>query len=404
MNKQPTSSDTKHIIASGKKYYATTYAQLPIVIKSGSGVRVQDTDGKEYLDFVAGIAVNALGYGNEKLKAALEQVIEGGITHCSNLYWNRPAVEAAEKLVELGSMEKVFFCNSGAEANEAALKLARKYGHQHKDLNTNRIITMEGSFHGRTYAAVTATGQTKYHKNFAPMMPDFAYARFNDFESVAALVDDRTCAILVEPVQGEGGIIPATQQFLTQLRELCDQEDILLIFDEVQCGMGRLGTPFAFEHFGVKPDAVTLAKGLGAGVPVGALLIGSKAAETFQPGEHASTFGGSLLAGAAVSCMMDHLSDDRFMKHLRNAAATLQTGLEALKSQFPHLVIDVRGHGLMMGIELSQAAKPVIEDCLQHGLLLVGAGEKVIRFVPPLIVTPDEIQEGLDILKQALSR
>lgn len=393
----------EQIIQTGTQVFAQTYSQFPLVLVSGEGVRVKDAQGKEYLDFVAGIAVNSLGYKNRKLSDALKAVIDNGITHCSNLYWNQPAVDAARKLTALSSLEKVFFCNSGAEANEAALKLARKYGHLHKGLNANMIITMKQSFHGRTYGAVTATGQLKYHKHFAPMMPDFAYAEFNDLESVKKLVTERTCAVLVEPVQGEGGIIPAQPEFLKGLRSLCDDHDMLLIFDEVQCGMGRIGTPFAFQSYDVIPDAVSLAKGLGAGVPVGALVLGEKTADIFAPGDHATTFGGNLLAGAAASCVADHLADAAFMKQVNDSAAVLSSELLDLKKRHPDTIREVRGKGLMMGIELTSEAKPVITASMDRGLLLVGAGTHVIRFVPPLTVTSKDILEAVHILEESMN-
>jgi predicted acetylornithine/succinylornithine family transaminase len=324
------------------------------------------------------------------------------MTHCSNLYWNQPAVEAAQKLASLSSLEKVFFCNSGAEANEAALKLARKYGHLHKGLNANMIITMKQSFHGRTYGALTATGQMKYHKHFAPMMPDFAYAEFNNLESVKKLVTERTCAILVEPVQGEGGIKPAEPEFLKGLRSLCDSNDMLLIFDEVQCGMGRIGTPFAFQSYDVVPDAVSLAKGLGAGVPVGALIFGRKAADIFAPGDHATTFGGNLLAGAAASCVADHLADASFIKQINDTAAVLSSKLLELQNRHPDTIKQVRGKGLMMGIQLSSEARPLISACMERGLLLVGAGTHIIRFVPPLTVTSEDVAEAVNILDESM--
>lgn len=393
--------NTQQLIETGKKVTAGTYSQLPIVIEQASGCTVTDSEGKSYLDFVAGIAVNALGYGDPGLAGALKQVIDGGITHCSNLYWNSPAIEAASRLTSLSGLEKVFFCNSGAEANEAALKLARKYGHSKKGLNANQIISMSNSFHGRTYGAVTATGQEKYHKGFAPMMPDFSYAAFNDLESVKRLITPRCCAIIVEPIQGEGGIIPATKEFLQGLRDLCDKEDILLIFDEVQCGMGRTGYPFAFQEYGIIPDAVSLAKGLGAGIPIGALLIGQKASTTFVPGDHASTFGGNLLATAAARYMSDKLADPAFLDRIRAASEALEAMLEGLRREFPHLVVEIRGKGLMRGIELSEEAKPYIARALELGLLLVGAGTKVIRFVPPLVVTSREIEQAGKLLSEA---
>ncbi len=393
---------TTELINTGKRVFAQTYTQLPIIVDSAAGCTVTDTDGNSYLDFVAGIAVNALGYGDKELAASLHKVIDSGITHCSNLYWNAPAIEAASNLVQLSGLTRVFFCNSGAEANEAALKLARKYGHEHKGPNANMVISMKNSFHGRTYGAVTATGQQKYHKGFSPMMPDIAYAAFNDLTSVQELITKRTCAIIVEPVQGEGGIIPATREFLAGLRSLCDREDILLLFDEVQCGMGRLGTPFAYQQFGVIPDAVSLAKGLGAGVPAGALVIGKKAAETFVPGDHASTFGGNLLAGAAAACMTRRLSDQKFMEHIAAASTHLSEQLQNLQTQFPDQIQKVRGKGLMMGLVMNHPVKPVIAACLEKGLLLIGAGTDVIRLVPPLIISKEEIDQAAKILQEVL--
>ncbi len=394
--------NTSEYIAAGKSHFAPTYAQLPIIIEKGEGCNVTDTEGNTYLDFVAGIAVNALGYSHQGLKKALSEVLESGVTHTSNLYWNTYAIEAAKNLTGLSGLERVFFCNSGAEAIEAALKLARKYGHIKKGPTANKIISMNNSFHGRTYGAVTATGQQKYHKNFAPMMPDITYADFNDLESVAAQIDTRTCAILIEPIQGEGGVKPAELSFLKGVRALCDEHDILLIFDEVQCGMGRIGTPFAFQQFDVKPDAVSLAKGLGAGVPVGALVIGEKAADTFAPGDHASTFGGNYLAGAAAAYMTSQLMDEDFLAHINEVSDQLRSSLNKLATTYPELIQEVRGRGLMMGIELSTGIKPIIEGCFDKGLLLVGAGAQVIRFVPPLIVKKEEIDSAMAILDSVL--
>ena len=395
--------DTQTLLHEGALYTMNTYAQLPVILTGGKGTRVFDSEGNSYLDFVAGIAVNALGYGNPIIKQAITEVLDGGLTHCSNLYWNIPAIQTAGKLVTLSGLDKTFFCNSGAEANEAALKLARKYGHLHKGPDCNQIITMKHKVHGRTYGAVTATGQEKYHKGFAPMMPDFAYAEFNNLESVKKIVSSRTCAILVEPVQGEGGIIPARKEFLEGLRELCDIQDILLIFDEVQCGMGRLGTVFGYQSYGVVPDAVTLAKGLGGGVAIGAMVANAKAAKAFTPGDHASTFGGNLLATAAAGAVLDELYKEEFLASVNVSGNALKTGLENLKTKYPELIVDVRGQGLMLGIELSKPAKPIIEACMESGLLLVGAGVHIIRFVPPLIVSQAEVQEAVSILDAVIA-
>lgn len=390
------------LIETGKKHFMNTYAQLPIVLTGGKGSYITDLAGKTYLDFVGGIAVNALGYGDQRLAAALKEVLDSGLTHCSNLYWNSYAIRAAALLAELSGLERVFFCNSGAEANEAAIKLARKYGSLYKGPEAVKLISMKDSFHGRTYGAVTATGQTKYHKGFAPLMPEIVYAVYNSSASVRDLIDDHTCAVILEPVQGEGGIHPADRTFMQEVRQLCDEHNALLIFDEVQCGMGRIGKPFAFQEFGVIPDAVTLAKGLGAGVPVGALVAGEKAAAAFSPGDHASTFGGNLLAAAAAEVMLTLLKEGSIIENTVFRGKELTEGLKALQREFPDLIIDVRGLGLMQGIELSQEAAPFIAAALNKGLLLVGAGPRVIRFVPPLTVTPEEIAVMLELLRSAL--
>jgi acetylornithine/N-succinyldiaminopimelate aminotransferase len=391
------------LLNSGKAHMMNTYAQLPIILTGGSGSRVQDSNGNTYLDFVAGIAVNALGYGNEILKSALKAVIDSGLTHCSNLYWNEPAITAAALLAELSGLDRVFFCNSGAEANEAAMKLARKYGFLHKGPGATKIISMKQSFHGRTYAAITATGQPKYHKGFSPLMPDIEFAEFNNSASVEALIDDKTCAVILEPVQGEGGIHPADPQFLKEVRQLCDKYDALLIFDEVQCGMGRCGKPFAYQLSGVTPDAVSLAKGLGAGIPIGALAATEKAASAFTPGDHASTFGGNLISTAAAAVVLTSLKDGKLTNNASVRGTQLTEGLSVLQQEFPDLITDIRGVGLMQGIELSATAGPIIALCLKKGLLLVSAGTHIIRFVPPLTVSGAEISEMLGILKAAIA-
>ncbi len=399
MKPEVTLNTTRDVIEAGKAYVMSTYAQLPVVLTGGRGCEVYDMDGNTYLDFVAGIAVNALGYGDEELKAEILKIMEGGLTHCSNLYWSRPAVEAASLIARLSGLEKTFFCNSGAEANEAALKLARKFGSR---TGRSRIISMEQSFHGRTYGAVTATGQPKYHAGFSPMVPDIVYARFNSLESVEELIDENTCAVITEPIQGEGGIIPAKEEFLKGLRKLCDDHDLLLIFDEVQCGMGRTGRPFAFQQYQAVPDVMTLAKGLGAGIPIGAMAAGSRAADVLSPGDHASTFGGSLIAAAAASVVLRRLSEGSLLSSVEKTGALLRELLLDLQKEFP-VITDVRGMGLMQGIELSCEASPVVKASMEKGLLLVQAGVKVIRFVPPLTVTEGEIMKGAEILRSAFA-
>lgn len=387
-------------IEDGKAVFMETYAQYPLILSGGEGCRVVDDRGRSYLDLVSGIAVNALGYKDPELIQALQGVLDGGLLHCSNLYWNNPAIEAARALVELSGMDRVFFCNSGTEANEAAIKLARKYGSQ-KDQRRTDIIAMEQSFHGRTYGSLSATGQEKYQKAFRPLVPGFFYTPFNNLEGVEALVSDTTCAILVEPVQGEGGVIPAKKEFLTALRSLCDRNDILLIFDEVQCGMGRTGHAFAWQGYGVQPDVMTLGKALGCGVPIGAMVARNRAATTFVPGDHAATFGGNLLSTSAATVILNRLTEGTLLKHVQQVSQHLLRKLEKVKKQFSQ-IIEIRGMGLMLGMELTVPARPIVEACMKRGMLITNAGVKVLRFVPPLVITEKEIDEAVAILQEAL--
>jgi predicted acetylornithine/succinylornithine family transaminase len=386
----------------GKSVFMETYAQFPIVLAGGDGRYVFDTQGKRYLDLVAGIAVNILGYGDKRLSSALHKVIDNGLLHCSNLYWNSYAVTAASRLARLSSMEKVFFCNSGTEANEGAIKLVRKYGSSLKEGRTD-IITMKQSFHGRTYASMTATGQTKYQKSFYPLVPGFSYAPFNDSDALKNMVTDTTCAIFIEPVQGEGGVVPADASYLKKVRQLCDDRDILLVFDEVQCGMGRTGKPFAWQKSGVKPDVMTLAKALGGGVPIGAVVATGKAATVLQPGDHAATFGGNLLATAAADCVLEVLEDGELLEHVEKVGSYLRNSLEALKGRFSQIV-EVRGAGLMLGVQMSIPVRPILDMCMQEGLILANAGPEILRFVPPLTITESEIDEAITILTRVLEK
>ncbi|NLE14525.1 MAG: aspartate aminotransferase family protein [Spirochaetales bacterium] len=389
-------------IAAGKQYLLDTYAQVPVVFDRGEGMYLFDEEGNKYLDFVGGIAVNALGYHDAGLSAAIAEVVEKGLLHCSNLYYNTQAIAAAKGLCTLSGMDRVFFCNSGAEANEAALKLARKFGHKSSPARTD-IISMVHSFHGRTYGAITATGQDKYHVNFDPLPEGFSYAEFNNLESVKALVSEKTCAIIVEPIQGEGGIVPATVEFLQGLRELCDQKDILLIYDEVQCGMGRSGKPFAYQVYQVKPDILTTAKALAGGIPAGAMLSCDKANEIFTPGDHASTFGGNALAMAGVNEMVRRLMDSEFTDHVQQMGSYLREKLVQLASLYPNLCGEVRGLGLINGLVLTVPPRKVVDACFERGLLVASAGYDVLRFVPPLIVSQQDIDNALAIVEQALA-
>ena len=386
------------VVELGKKNYMNNYSQFPIAIVSGKGMYLKDEDGNEYLDFVAGIAVNALGYGDEDEKKALLSVIEEGVLHTSNLYYNRHAVNAAAALNKLAGSEEVFFCNSGAEANEAALKLARKYGSAE---GRTEIISFHHSFHGRTYGAITVTGQDKYHKGFAPMLPGVSYAEYNNLDSVKALVNSQTAAIIVEPLQGEGGIIPAEQPFMEGLRKLCDENDMLLIFDEVQCGMGRTGKPFCFQHYGIKPDVLTLAKALGGGLPMGACVAFSRAAGVFTPGDHAATFGGNVAAAALAELLLSKLQ--ALSANAAESGMYLTQKLKEIVAKHPDKVSDVRGMGLMQGLDLKVPPRDVIAECMKRGLLVCSAGYTVLRFVPPLIASKDDIDKAASIVDEALS-
>ena len=386
------------VVKLGKESYMSNYSQFPISIRSGKGIVLTDEDGKEYLDFVAGIAVNALGYGDEDEKKALLSVIESGVLHTSNLYYNSHAVHAAAALNKLAGSKEVFFCNSGAEANEAALKMARKRG---SESGKSTIISFAHSFHGRTYGAITVTGQEKYHKGFAPMLPGVVYAEYNNLDSVKALMDERTAAIIVEPLQGEGGIIPATHEFLSGLRSLCDSYGALLIFDEVQCGMGRTGKPFCFQNYGIQPDILTLAKALGGGLPMGAALAFENAAGIFTPGDHAATFGGNVAASALAEVVISKLP--KLSEEVSRKGEYLHEKLSALVQKHPDKAVEARGMGFMQGLDLKIPPRDVIAKCMEKGLLVCSAGYTVLRFVPPLIATEEDIDKAVAIVDASLS-
>ena len=392
----------KEWIERGSKVIMNTYSQFPIVIEKGNGVYLWDSEGKKYLDFVAGIAVNALGYNDSDYVEQISLQLTK-LQHCSNLYWMIPSIELSEILVKNRCFDKVFYCNSGAEAVEAAIKLSKKYGKKHHGENCYEIITMKKSFHGRTMATVTATGQTKYQKGFDPLMPGFSHVEFNNFNELEEAVSEKTCAILIEPIQGEGGIHPAEKSYLQKVRSLCDKNDIVLIFDEVQCGIGRIGEIFAYQLFNIKPDIVSLAKGLGGGFPIGAMLAVQNKAEAFQPGDHASTFGGNPLACTAGKTVLNKLLEKGVLENVRTQGKYLKDKLIELKVKF-EMIIDVRGYGLMLGMELNCSVKNIVVECMNKSLLLLGAGENVLRFVPPLIIGKSEIDEGLEILEGVLQQ
>jgi len=393
---------TEEIKEFAAKYLMQTYARQPISIVRGRGAKVYDMEGREYIDFVGGIAVNILGHGHPDLVQAIQRQA-AQLIHVSNLYYTEPQVRLAQMLVDHSCADRVFFCNSGAEANEAAIKLARRYGHEKHGADRFEIITMKNSFHGRTMATLTATGQEKVQKGFEPLVPGFVYAPFNDFAAIESLVTDKTTAIMLEPIQGEGGVHVADQAYLKSLRELCTQKDILLIFDEVQTGMGRTGTLFAYEQLGVEPDIMTLAKGLGGGMPIGACLAKEAVAAVFTAGTHASTFGGNPLACAAGLAVCRILIEGRVLEQARRMGDYLSKALADFKDRH-RAVRDVRGLGLLQGLEVEIDAKAVVADCLTRGVLVNATSERVLRFVPPLIITQAEIDRVLETLSSIFNQ
>lgn len=393
---------TEELRQEAARYLMNTYARTSISIARGKGSRVYDLEGREYLDFVAGIAVNVLGHCHPDVVAALHKQSQH-LLHASNLYYTEPQVKLAQALVDHSFADKVFFCNSGAEANEAAIKLARRYAHLKYGPERYEIVTMLQSFHGRTMATLTATGQEKVQKGFEPLTPGFTYVPFNDLQAVEKAFSKATAAVMLEPIQGEGGVHVADRAYLQGLRDLCRERDILLILDEVQTGMGRTGTLFAYEQFGIQPDIMTLAKGLGGGVPIGACLATDEVAGAFTPGTHASTFGGNPLACSAASAVLRVLLEGRVLVQSRAVGQHLAKGLQDLKDRLPN-VKEARGMGLLQGMELTIDGKEVVSECLGRGLLINCTMDRVLRFVPPLIITQREIDRLLDTLADVLSK
>jgi predicted acetylornithine/succinylornithine family transaminase len=379
-----------HLIDEAQHYLMNTYTRQPLVIHKGRGTRVYDPSGKEYLDFVGGVAVNNLGHCHPNVTVAFQKQAQR-LVHVSNLYYTEPQVKLARLLVEHSFADKVFFCNSGTEAIEAAIKLVRKFSHEKHGPDRYEIITMEQSFHGRTLAAVTATAQPKYHKGFEPLVPGFRYVPYNDLKAVAQAVTGRTAAILVEPVQGEGGVRIPDEDYLPGLRKLCDEKGLLLILDEVQTGIGRTGRLFGYEHYGIEPDIMALAKGLGSGLPIGALLAKDSVARAFTPGSHAATFGGNPLVCAAAIATLEVMLEEGFV--LDNCRRMGDYFVERLKGlqQRHSCVVSVRGQGLLVGMELAIDGKPIVQDCLEEGILINCTMDRVLRFVPPLIILKEEI-------------
>lgn len=397
------SETMKNYIDEAEKALLHTYNRYQIVLDRGEGVYLYDIDGKKYLDFVSGIAVFALGYNykdyNDTLKAQIDKIL-----HTSNYYYNVPAIEAAKKIKKASGMDRVFFTNSGAEAVEGALKAARKYAFLKDGKTDHEIIAMNHSFHGRTFGALSVTGNPHYREAFEPMIGNIKFADFNDFESVLSCVTDKTCAIIMETVQGEGGIYPATEEFLTKVRALCDEKDILLILDEIQCGMGRTGSMFAWQKFGVKPDIMTTAKALGCGVPVGAFLMTEKVgANSLVAGDHGTTYGGNPLACAAVNKVLDLFNNDNIIENVNKVAPYLEKKLDELKDRYD-FIVDRRGSGFMQGLVFNRPVADVINMALENGLILINAGAEIIRFVPSLVITKENVDEMIDILDSCLGK
>lgn len=377
-----------------------TYNPFPIVLEKGEGVYLYDTDGKIYLDFAAGYAVSSLGYGNQELNDALKLQIDK-IFHTSNLYYNTTCGKAAEDLKRITGMDRIFFTNSGGEAVEGTLKAARKYAYK-KGTGRYEFIAMKESFHGRSFGALSVTGHDAYQKPFKPLLPGVSFARYNDLDSVKALVTDKTCAIILEPLQGEGGINLATEEFMKGIRKLCDEEGILMICDEVQCGMGRTGSMFAWQTYGIKPDLMSMAKAIGSGIPVGAFAMTEQVAEySLEPGDHGTTYGGNPLACAAVSKTIEIFERENLAIHAKEMGAYLAEKLDALVDKYDCITAR-KGTGLMQGIQITKPVSEVTKAALEEGLLIIGAGEDVIRFVPPLVIEKEHVDEMIEKLKKVL--
>ena len=395
MNKQD-------VFAIDKAHYMPVFARYPMVISHGEGAYVTDTDGNRYLDFFAGIAVNALGHAHPNLvKAVAEQAAK--VIHCSNLYYTEVQAQLIEKLASLSGLDKVFLANSGAEANEGALKLARKYGKTIAD-DKYEIITANHCFHGRTLMTLTATAQPKYQAGYEPLPQGFTYIDYNDIAALEAAISDKTCAVVLEPIQGEGGVNVPNDDYLQKVRALCDKHGALLIFDEVQTGIGRTGKMFAYEHFGVKPDIVTLAKGLAGGVPIGAFLATDKVASAFHPGDHGSTFGGNPLACAASKAVLDTILEDKLLDNVNEVGVYLMDAIRSLGEKYPTIIRSVRGKGFMVGIELTREGREIVQACLDAKLIINCTAGNVLRLVPSLTIGKQQVDEMITILDAVLAK
>ena len=394
----------QEIFAEDQQSYLPVFNRYKIVLDHGEGAEVWDINGKKYLDFLGGIAVNVLGHNNKVLvQAVTEQA--GKLIHCSNLYYTQPQADAAAKLVKLSGLDKAFFANSGAEANEGAIKIARKYGYSINPEKTE-IISAWDSFHGRTLATLTATGQTHYHEGLGPLPAGFTYVHYNDIDELESKISDKTAAVMLETIQGEGGVHTPDGDYLKQVRELCDKHGALLILDEIQAGIGRSGKFFAYENYGIKPDIVTLAKGLAGGVPIGAFIVTDKVAAAFKPGDHGTTFGGNPLACAAANVVLDTVPKDEFLKNIQAVGKYFKDKLQELAKKYPKFIVDVRGEGLILGAELAGAehGRDIVNDCLAKGLIINCTAGKVLRFIPPLIITTAQIDEAFAVMDEVIGK
>ncbi len=399
-----TGMDVKKLFDESSRYIMNTYKRFPVVLRKGRGMKVWSSDGKEYLDFVGGVAVNILGHCHPRVVVAIQKQAQR-LIHVSNYYHIEPQIKLAKLLVEHCFADKVFFCNSGAEAIEAAIKLARKYVKEQVHPDRFEIIAANNSFHGRTLAALTATGQEKFRKGFEPLVPGFRHVPYNDILALREAVTEKTCAVLLEPIQGEGGVRVASEDYLKEVKALCNEHNILFILDEVQTGVGRTGKLFAHEHFGITPDIMAIAKGLGGGVPIGAMLATDKVAAGFQPGNHASTFGGNpLVCAAGVATLETILEDGFILDQCNRMSSYFIKRLEDLKAEFPALVKEVRGKGLLLGIELTTEGDPIVRACLEKGFLINCTAGNVLRFIPPLIVQGKDIDQLVETLRVIFSR
>ena len=393
--------DKKQYIERAEQTLYKTYNRFPVVFDRGEGVRLYDAEGQEYLDFGAGIAVMGLGYGRREVNDAVKAQADK-LCHISNLFYNVPAIEAGEKLLAVSGMDRVFFTNSGTEAIEGALKIAKRHAYNKGMGADYEIIAMKHSFHGRSIGALSVTGNDHYQEPFAPLVPGIRFAEFNDLDSVRALFSEKTCAVIMETIQGEGGIYPATEEFLRGVRALCDENDALLILDEIQCGMGRSGDMFAWQGYGVKPDVMTVAKALGNGVPIGAFLACGKAATVMAPGDHGSTYGGNPLVCAAASKVLDLFEEERITEHVKEVGAYLWEKLDGLVDKYD-CIAKHRGKGLIQGLEFTVPVSPIVKDALlTQKLVLISAGANVIRFVPPLVIGKADVDEMVKRLERAV--